>query len=33
VQNNDNDRTTLKDYMNQQEKPDTTIGALLKERS
>jgi small subunit ribosomal protein S1 len=33
AQNNDNDRTTLKDYMNQQEKPDTTIGALLKERS
>ena len=31
--NNDNDRTTLKDYMSQQEKPDTTIGALLKERS
>ena len=27
------DRSTLKDYMNQQEKPDTTIGALLKERS
>jgi ribosomal protein S1 len=33
AQNNDNDRTTLKDYMSQQEKPDTTIGALLKERS
>jgi len=28
-----NDRSTLKDYMNQQEKPDTSIGALLKERS
>ena len=27
------DRSTLKEYMNQQEKPDTTIGALLKERS
>ncbi len=27
------DRSTLKDYMNQQQKPDTTIGALLKERS
>jgi small subunit ribosomal protein S1 len=27
------DRSTLKDYMSQQEKPDTTIGALLKERS
>jgi small subunit ribosomal protein S1 len=27
------DRSTLRDYMNQQEKPDTTIGALLKERS
>jgi small subunit ribosomal protein S1 len=28
-----NDRSTLKDYMNQQEKPDTSIGALLKERT
>ncbi len=28
-----NDRSTLKDYMSQQEKPDTSIGALLKERS
>jgi small subunit ribosomal protein S1 len=28
-----NDRSTLRDYMNKQEKPDTTIGALLKERS
>ena len=27
------DRSTLRDYMKQQEKPDTTIGALLKERS
>ena len=27
------DRSTLKEYMNQQQKPDTTIGALLKERS
>ncbi|MGE5173244.1 MAG: 30S ribosomal protein S1 [Betaproteobacteria bacterium] len=27
------DRSTLREYMNQQEKPDTTIGALLKERS
>ena len=27
------DRSNLKDYMNQQEKPDTSIGALLKERS
>jgi len=27
------DRSTLRDYMNQQEKPDTSIGALLKERS
>jgi small subunit ribosomal protein S1 len=27
------DRSTLRDYMSQQEKPDTTIGALLKERS
>ena len=27
------DRSTLKDYMSQQEKPDTSIGALLKERS
>jgi small subunit ribosomal protein S1 len=28
-----NDRSSLKDYMNQQEKPDTSIGALLKERT
>jgi len=28
-----NDRSTLKDYMSQQEKPDTSIGALLKERT
>jgi len=28
-----NDRSSLKDYMSQQEKPDTSIGALLKERS
>jgi len=28
-----NDRSTLKDYMSQQEKLDTSIGALLKERS
>ena len=27
------DRATLQDYKNQQEKPDMTIGALLKERS
>jgi len=27
------DRSTLQDYKNQQEKPDMTIGALLKERS
>ncbi len=27
------DRSTLKEYMSQQEKPDTSIGALLKERS
>jgi small subunit ribosomal protein S1 len=27
------DRSTLKDYMSQQEKPDTSIGALLKERT
>jgi small subunit ribosomal protein S1 len=27
------DRSTLREYMNQQEKPDTSIGALLKERS
>ncbi len=27
------DRSTLREYMNQQEKPDTTIGARLKERS
>ena len=27
------DRSTLKEYMDQQQKPDTTIGALLKERS
>ncbi len=27
------DRSTLRDYMNQQEKPDTSIGARLKERS
>ncbi len=27
------DRSTLQEYMNQQQKPDTTIGALLKERS
>jgi small subunit ribosomal protein S1 len=27
------DRSTLKEYMNQQPKPDTTLGALLKERS
>jgi small subunit ribosomal protein S1 len=27
------DRSTLRDYLNQQEKPDTSIGALLKERS
>ena len=27
------DRSSLKDYMSQQEKPDTSIGALLKERS
>jgi len=28
-----NDRSTLKDYMSQQETPDTSIGALLKERT
>ncbi len=28
-----NDRSSLKEYMSQQPKPDTTIGALLKERS
>ncbi len=28
-----NDRSTLKEYMSQQEKPDTSIGALLKDRS
>jgi small subunit ribosomal protein S1 len=27
------DRTSLRDYMNQQPKPDTTLGALMKERS
>jgi len=27
------DRSTLKDYMSQQVKPDTTLGALMKERS
>jgi small subunit ribosomal protein S1 len=27
------DRSTLKDYLDQQEKPDTSIGALLKERT
>ncbi len=27
------DRSTLREYLNQQEKPDTSIGALLKERS
>ncbi len=27
------DRSTLKEYMSQQPKPDTTLGALLKERS
>ncbi len=27
------DRSSLKEYMSQQQKPDTTIGALLKERS
>lgn len=27
------DRSSLKDYMSRQEKPDTTIGSLLKERS
>ncbi len=27
------DRSTLQEYMNQQPKPDTTLGALLKERS
>jgi small subunit ribosomal protein S1 len=27
------DKTALKEYMSQQEKPDTTLGALLKERS
>jgi small subunit ribosomal protein S1 len=28
-----NDRSLLQQYMNQQAKPDTTLGALLKERS
>jgi small subunit ribosomal protein S1 len=28
-----NDRSTLQEYMKQQPKPDTTLGALLKERS
>jgi small subunit ribosomal protein S1 len=27
------DRTSLRDYMSQQPKPDTTLGALMKERS
>jgi small subunit ribosomal protein S1 len=27
------DRSLLRDYLNQQEKPDTSIGALMKERS
>ena len=27
------DKSTLQEYMNQQPKPDTTLGALLKERS
>jgi small subunit ribosomal protein S1 len=27
------DRSDLQEYMNQQQKPDTTLGALLKERS
>jgi small subunit ribosomal protein S1 len=27
------DRSNLRDFMKQQEKPDTTIGALMKERS
>jgi len=27
------DRSSLKEYMSQQPKPDTTLGALLKERS
>ncbi len=27
------DRSTLQEYMNQQPKPDTTLGALMKERS
>ena len=27
------DRTTLREYMSQQPKPDTTLGALMKERS
>jgi small subunit ribosomal protein S1 len=27
------DRTSLREYMNQQPKPDTTLGALMKERS
>jgi small subunit ribosomal protein S1 len=27
------DRSTLQEYMNQQPKPDTTLGSLLKERS
>jgi ribosomal protein S1 len=27
------DKSLLHEYMSQQEKPDTTIGALLKERN
>ena len=27
------DRSSLQEYMSQQPKPDTTLGALLKERS
>jgi len=27
------DRSSLQEYMSQQKKPDTTLGALLKERS
>jgi small subunit ribosomal protein S1 len=27
------DRSSLQEYMSQQQKPDTTLGALLKERS
>ena len=27
------DASRLQDFMNQQQKPDTTLGALLKERS